>query len=237
MKNKRFKSVKSSQKGFALVSLITFIPFLIILSFFLFLFIQGIHERTKTFSLCYRSGAVIQKKMQTQIRQLVALNKMAAFLHFQRKFSEHAIEAAQLFPLALPPLYAQLNLVIAAQQTLSKKQKIILKTGEQIFNAEIRKLKFKFMKIGYSVRYENKNPMALKKVPAQSKSPSYVPMDNFSEKQKIKIKWKMNPSKNLSAHIKNMFNLNRKKQFECSVSLNSLKNFFSIKLMKDGGIL
>ena len=211
------------------------LPLLISMGFLLISLVYGLNLHVQAYSLCYKTGAKIQKQLKEKLIRLLSMNPKAKNLRLRRKKAESFLKKALVTgnPAVVDFAVKQLMLVKNLQKIFSMRQKRILLHSRVVVKKEWKQFIFQSKKL--KSRFQNKenhSPLAVVRKPKTSLSPDYIPMPHFSENQKIKLKWTMNIFQNLPSFIKELFRFNRVSQHHCTVSLENTHSGFRVRLMR-----
>lgn len=200
-----------------------------------FSFLLVLKRHNQAYFLCYKTGAKIQKTLQGHLKKLIRMNTQAKLLRIRRNIAELRYKMAlmSLEPLNISKALQSLQEVKKSQKLFVQQQEGILKQAKISLKIHWQGFKLKSRKYIYNVRKTfNLEPLALRKEPSSSDSPSYMPVPDFSENQKIKISWSMNGFALVPQSLKKSLGLKGISHHHCSISLEGLKGGFQIKLMK-----
>ena len=218
-----------------MIGLTVILPLFISMGFLLISLVYGLNLHVQAYSLCYQTGAKIQKQLKEQLIRLLSMNPKAKNLRLRRKKAENFLKEALLTgnPVVVDVAVKRLMLVKNLQKIFSMRQKRILLNSRMVVKKEWRKfiIQSKKLKSRFQKK-ENNFPLAVVRKPQTSLSPDYIPMAHFSENQKMRIGWTMNIFQNLPSFIKEFFHFNRVSQHHCTVSLENIHSDFRVRLMK-----
>ncbi|MDE0151163.1 MAG: hypothetical protein OXK80_01525 [Bdellovibrionales bacterium] len=210
-------------------------PLFISIFFLSFSFLLVLKRHNQAYFICYKTGANIQNTLREHLQKLTSMNTQARILRIKRKIAELRYHSAlaSLDPVNILQARKRLQKVKFEQQSFSNKQERILKQAQISFQTQWKTFKLKSKKYIYNVKKTfHLQPLAVRKKPAESDSPGYVPVEGFSEKQKIKISWRMNGFALIPQKLQEHLGLKGISDHHCSVSLEDLTGGFQMKLMK-----
>lgn len=217
------------------MTLLILSPLFISIFLLSFSFLLVLKRHNQAYFLCYKTGAKIQKTLQGHLKKIIYMNIQAKILRVRRSIAELRYQAAlaALEPINLSKAWMALQEVKSLQKSFSNKQegilqqaKINLQTQWQVFKLKSKKYMHQVRKTFYLP------PLAIRKEPASSDSPDYMPVQNFSENQNIKISWNMDGFALVPQSLRKHLGLKGISHHHCSISLDDLKGGFRIKLMK-----
>ena len=190
-----------------------------ILLYTLILFTKG---NTEAYSLCYKAGAEIQEGLKPQLQNLLKLNSAVSRLKKEKSFAEKVHKAALIVgePLAISAASKYLKLVKARQNFVYFKQKAIF--AKSSFHIEKTFKKFYPRQLSFLTHIRKrkpKYPLAVKKDFPKDRHSEYSLDQPFTEKQKIKILWKMNFLRSAPSILKKELGEGEAAGHHCSVSL------------------
>ena len=212
-----------NQKGFMTLFLLPLITLMATGIMGLAALSVGIKNITQTQSICIKNNIKGQKELGILMGKILHLNKKALKLHQTRQTLKAklalAIGTGQTH--LISPLKKTLSLVQNGQKALMWKQKSILNQSQLVKEKTFQKLKRTFQKLPVSKVQEKsffKKALALEKQKIGDKAYNYKPVSNFTEQQKVRFSWKMNPFYPLD---KNWLHFKHKKafQYQCTSSL------------------
>ena len=218
-----------------MIGLTVILPLFISMGFLIISLVYGLNLHVQAYSLCYQTGAKIQKQLKEQLIRLLSMNPKAKNLRLRRKKAENFLKEALLTgnPVVVDVAVKRLMLVKNLQKIFSMRQKRILLNSRMVVKKEWKQFIIQSKKL--KNRFQNKEnnfPLAVIHKPQTSLSPDYIPMTHFSENQKMRIGWTMNIFQNLPSFIKELFHFNRVSQHHCTVSLENIHSDFRVRLMK-----
>lgn len=229
------KKNTAGSRGFITMTLLILSPLFISLFFLSFSFLLVLKRHNQAYFLCYKTGASMQNTLKGYLKKLTGMNTKAKWLRIKRSLAELKYKSAlmSLDPVNILQARKKLQEVKFEQQSFSKKQERILKQAQISLQTQWRTFKLKSKEYMYNVRKTfHLQPLAVRKKPAESDSPGYVPVEDFSEKQKIKISWRMNGFALIPQKLQEHLGLKGISHHHCSVSLKDLTGGFQMKLMK-----
>ena len=234
MENRIKKNITHS-RGFAVTALLAGAILMISVFFLFFAYFIGLKHYTKSYSLCYKTGARIQLQLKKHLKKLIQLNPKAKKLRLKRKQAQKALKKATRSgnSAAIAAAVAYLISVKMEQKVFALSQKRIFSASRRLINKEWEQLKSEassFMK--NLTKTQVQTPLAVKKRPFNSDSPDYIPVNFFSKAQNLKIAWSMNIFQQLPQYVKDGIGQGEVSQHSCSVSLRQRGSYFYIQLMK-----
>jgi len=231
----KIKTNTSNPRGFITVTLLILSPLFISIFLLSFSFLLVLKRYNQAYFLCYKTGAGIQQNLQGYLKKLISMNTQAKILRIRRKIAELRYHSAlaSLEPMHILQARKNLQEVKFSQKSFSKRQENILKQAKISLHTQWRVFKLESKKYIYNVKKTfHLPPLAVRKKPAESDSPDYVPVHDFSEKQRIKISWSMNGFALVPQGIRKHLGLKGISYHHCSVSLENSTEDFQVKLMK-----
>ncbi len=217
------------------MTLLILSPLFISIFLLSFSFLLVLKRHNQAYFLCYKTGAKIQKSLQGSLKKLIRMNIQAKLLRIRRNIAELRYKSAvmSLEPINISKAWKNLQEVKLSQKSFSKKQEGILQQAKISLQAQWQVFKLKSKKYMHRVRKTfTLPPLAVRKEPTSSDSPDYVPVQNFSKNQNIKISWSMNGFALVPQSLQKYLGLKGSSHHHCSVSLDDLKDSFQIKLIK-----
>ena len=217
------------------MTLLILSPLFISIFFLSFSFLLVLKRHNQVYFLCYKTGAKIQQSLQGHLKRLTNMNMQAKILRIRRNIAELRYKSAlaSLEPINILKARKNLQKVKLSQKSFSQKQEQILRQAKISLQTQWQAFKLKSKKYIYNARKTfHLQPLAVRKEPLSSDSPDYVPVHDFSEKQKIKISWSMKGFALVPQVIREHLGLKGISYHHCSVSLEDLTGDFQIKLMK-----
>ena len=218
-----------------MIGFVVILPLFISMGFLFISLVYGLNLHVQSYSLCYQTGAKIQMQLKEKLIRLLSMNPKAKNLRLRRKRAEILLKKSLLTgnPTAVSFAVKKLMWIKNLQKIFSIRQRRIILQSQMIVKKEWQKFVIQSKKLkNHFQKKENKTPLAVVKKPKNSLSPDYIPMKNFSENQKIKIRWTMNIFQNLPSFIKELFYFNKVSRHHCTVSLERFFSRFQVRLMK-----
>lgn len=184
------KPLTSSQNGFALMTLLAFLPILITLILAFAYLAKQITQQSKALHICRQDLLETQSTIGRLVENLLALNPKARRL----RHSRNSAEAALVLALASsPPLVPMAKAAVAAikarQGQLRLHQLEILYQIRSTWSQGAFSLKRKLRQAGAQRVSLNRPQAALIPIPPNSLSPSYQPLPGLTQLQKQKATW------------------------------------------------
>ena len=198
----------NKSSGFFTVGLLCFLGLMFLTLVGFSLLSVGVKNITGAQSSCLRELILTQKELGKNLTQLLKLNQKSHHLNKSRKSLESAIAAA-LASLVLAPKAPSLkkmrDAVKALQKLLIFKQKQLLLQSVAVKKKGLQKLqkKLRVFKAGSIQELTFYQPaLAVEKEEIGADSYIYKPVQDFKQKQKILVFWKMSPFYPLEKDLK-----------------------------------
>jgi len=213
--------------GFFTLGLLSFLALMFVILIGFSLLSTGIKNITGSQSTCLKALILTQKELGKTLTQLLKLNQSSQRLNKARKVVDRAIVIATgslVLASTLPALKTKQNILKALQKDLILKQKdflfqslIIKKRGFQKLKKSLKLFKVK------SIREMNfyKKALAVEKEKIGKDSYIYHPVQDFKQRQKIEVFWKLPVFYPLEKELKWFLTHKQIKSFEysCVVTL------------------
>lgn len=213
----------NSQKGFINLFLLPLIALMMTGVIGLASLSIGIKHITQTQSTCIKNNIKGKIKLGLLLKQILNLNEKVLKLHktrqvFQAKLAV-AVSTGQIK--LILSLRKTLSLIKKGQALLMLKQQYILNQSQLVKVNTLKKLKKDLQILPVSKIQEKTfftKALALEKKREGDKAYTYKPAANFTERQKSRFLWKMNPfyPLNISRLI---FKQKKTFQYQCTASL------------------
>jgi len=217
-----------NQKGFALISSIAFLPFLIAV-IVVFSYI-GKHLLTQSQALhqCRQQLINTQSKIGVQLEKLLALNSKAQRLRKQRKSARSALVLSFVSsPQLILITKAALKVIAIKQIQLRYQQQKIINKMRSIWARGERNLRRSLKSIGAKNISFNRPKPAIVPVPPTSLSPSYRILPGLTYLQKQKASWEISPPYQKSLFLSKGF----KWSSSCAASIYRVKKKWRSRLV------
>ena len=205
-----------NQRGFATLTLLLLAPLIIaatgvVAAGYLILKADG-----QIRHLCRTQLLSSQAKISADLRDLMALNKVAASLRLEKRSADLEVTAASAFPPALPAANAHKASVFVRQLALAAQQKRLIfhakleskmapaMTTREIYSS-LTELRVIHSNDHLSLDFSEKTQSAAFEIVAQPRgnlTPDYSPSSDFERKQAMRVSWSFRASALLPAWIR-----------------------------------
>lgn len=210
----------SKSRGFALTSLLFFLPVLIIFCGGSLALLATVTVHRDRQHLCRKTLLKVQSPLARAMTKLLRLNPKALRLQLERTRIELKIAMAAAKPVLLPPLMAQRQLIIARQRALHLLQQQIIREGIALAHLEATPLTTRhgFSSVATQIK------LAVVARPPTSDSPQYFPKEPFVEEQNIGSHWRLNMKDVLPEDL-----------FLLGINLPDLQGKCAVSIFNEGG--
>ena len=217
----------NKSSGFFTVGLLCFLGLMLLTLIGFSLLSVGIKNITGTQSSCFRELILTQKELGKNLTQLLKLNQKSRNLNKSREALEAAIKAA-LVSIVLAPEVPSLKKMRSAVKDLQKvlifKQKQLLIQSLAVKRKGFQKLtqKLSFLKASSIQELTFYKPaLAVEKEKIGADSYIYKPVQDFKQKQKILVFWRLSPFHPLEKDLKWFLPAEQvgKSQYNCAATL------------------
>ncbi|MES2857349.1 MAG: hypothetical protein V4692_15875 [Bdellovibrionota bacterium] len=188
----------NNEKGFGLVSFLSLIPLLLAMGVFVAAAMSLLKVDAQAKHMCRTELLRSQEKISGRLEQLLKMNNLAKALRIERAAADAAVLAAAAYPLVLPVALAAQQAVVVQQSVLAAAQNTLIATARlesKLAPArsilEVRKaissnlFESRLVIVGSSLRTGD---FPLRSSPKSSPTPDYDPTNDFSDRQKMKLK-------------------------------------------------
>ncbi|MBK7844795.1 MAG: hypothetical protein IPJ71_14100 [Bdellovibrionales bacterium] len=190
MKNSFQTNILKNENGMALIVLLALMPALILLFVGYFIIGHQSLRQSRALHTCRVEGLKTQFTVATTLGMLLKLNPLAHRLRISRTATRIALAAAILGPPhVLIAAQRADNLVAAKQEALQFRQQSLLKSMQTQLKIGYFDLRAKLRHLGMQSIEGIQPKIAIAALPAESLTPNYHPLPNFTELSKIQFRW------------------------------------------------
>jgi hypothetical protein len=192
-----FKSTRAhGASGFALVSLLILVPFLMALTLAVTAIFYALKRKSLAQSICVQEATRLQEDLRVPLRGLLALNPQAQRLRRARQAAERALQTAVAsgVPHLIAAAKATRTAVLLAQAALAARQAAWLTQARVLRAVGQRELRQRVWRLGaVDVRSPTSYFRALAVEPRQAASltPDYVPITRFADGQQQRYRYRV----------------------------------------------
>lgn len=192
-RNRKYSTRQDSERGMALVSLITLLPMLLLLiSGFSIIGIQSVVQ-SRALHRCRLEGLKAQKSTAQKLTSLLNLNPLAQKLRKQRQATRSALAASVALATVEPQVYVAAKnadqLVAQQQQILQARQLTLEHSLAQHLRQSFRHVRRELVKLKAQHLKGSPPQLYLTKTPINSLTPDYRPSPLFTTMSKIQFRW------------------------------------------------
>lgn len=218
-----------------MTAMMALLPLLLTLLVTLATFAGGLKRWTEMTSSCRISVLDGQAEMARLLIELESLNPQARSLQQARAVADQALAAARASKVAPAIAAAALHqrLVMGVQRRLRMKQEMLLARARGVPPGTPIKARRLARSLAVRLGPRPWSGLAVRPVPANSDSPEFLPVPNFTQAQALQLKFQVDLLSEVPSWLKQWIGPKATLSSHCEATLNKEKNLWQAQLSAD----